>query len=127
MMKHEFESLANTQVTPEEYRIIEDVYMNFDFLFPAKEDIAFYYHCFGMNGIINCYTELEKVRCERKDSEKREEILRISNENLISRNNGLFSAIANYAYLKSESLFTEENYRSVLHAIYITALQAIVE
>lgn len=64
MMKCEFEKLANCWVPSTDYELIEAVYMAYDFLFPAKEDIVYYYHCHGMKGIYSLYNE--HLKTERK-------------------------------------------------------------
>lgn len=57
MMKHEFESLVNDSVSNELYEKIECLYMNLDYMFPSKIDIANYYMINGSVGIENLYTE----------------------------------------------------------------------
>ena len=41
MMKHEFEALYGEEVTVERFRMINELYMYYDELFPEKKDIVF--------------------------------------------------------------------------------------
>lgn len=51
MMKYEFEQLASTVVSAEDYKKIEKAYMHYDNLFPNKESIAQFYKLNGMSAI----------------------------------------------------------------------------
>lgn len=51
MMKHEFEQLASTVVSTEDYKKIRKAYMHYYNLFPNEESIAQFYKLNGMSAI----------------------------------------------------------------------------
>lgn len=59
-MKHEFEALYGEEVTIERFRMINELYMYYDELFPEKKDIVEFYKNNGfpsLYGLIGDYTK----------------------------------------------------------------------
>lgn len=55
MMKHEFEALSGSEVTVEQFRMINELYMHYDELFPEKKDIAEFYKNNGFSWFERLY------------------------------------------------------------------------
>lgn len=75
MMKHEFEALYGEEVTIERFRMINELYMYYDELFPEKKDIVEFYKNNGLSWLEKLY--YEKLR---KD-ELVPNVARLFNEN----------------------------------------------
>lgn len=55
MMKHEFEALSGKEVSVEQFRMINELYMHYDELFPEKKDIAEFYKNNGFSWFEKLY------------------------------------------------------------------------
>lgn len=57
-LKFQFEQLINSKVTNEQFVIIENVYDEFNILFPCLERLVAYYRLNGFSGICKLYREI---------------------------------------------------------------------
>ena len=55
MMKHEFEALSGKEVSVEQFRMINELYMHYDELFPEKKDIVEFYKNNGFSWFEKLY------------------------------------------------------------------------
>ena len=55
MMKHEFEALSGREVTVEQFCMINELYMQYDDLFPEKKDVAEFYKNNGFSWFERLY------------------------------------------------------------------------
>lgn len=92
MMKHEFETLYGEEVTVERFRMINELYMYYDELFPEKKDIVEFYKNNGLPWLEKLYYE------KLKKDELVSNVARLFNEN-----EKLKSSIKNLRYLISVS------------------------
>ena len=92
MMKHEFEALSGSEVTVEQFCMINELYMHYDELFPEKKDIAEFYKNNGLPWLEKLYYE------KLKKDELVSNVARLFNEN-----EKLKSSIKNLRYLISVS------------------------
>lgn len=106
MMKQEFEQLANCTVTEFEYRMIEDVYNHYDFMFKDKQDIVLFYHTFGIDGI-------NRMACERAGYEK---VLEGKTEDLRSEERKRMNAQVKCEVLRIFSLSVLSSLRDIVFA-----------
>lgn len=103
MMKHEFETLLGCEVSPEEYKKIESVYMWLDDF--TKEDIAKLFRFneqFVLKTLYSKYLADERIRqrntlLEGSDAlvqelKTRNSVLNTDNDNLIAENRNLLNA-----------------------------------
>lgn len=68
MLKNEFETLADTEVSQDEYEVIETVYM----YYPGIEDknqMVFMYKI-GMHLIVDCHTRAKELKVIEQDMAK---------------------------------------------------------
>lgn len=68
MMKFEFEQLASTVVSAEDYKKIEKAYMHYDNLFPNKESIAQFYKLNGMSAINALCSDIDLMLCTNQSN-----------------------------------------------------------
>lgn len=54
-MKHEFEALSGKEVSVEQFRMINELYMHYDELFPEKKDIVEFYKNNGFSWFEKLY------------------------------------------------------------------------
>lgn len=104
MMKQEFEQLANCKVTEFEYRMIEEVYNHYEFMFKDKHDIVLFYHTFGIDGV-------QRMSCERAGYEK---VLESKRENLRSEERKYLNALVKSKVLHTFSLSVLSSLRDIV-------------